>query len=66
MAGTNTRGLVLGTIAAGLRINVVESVMDIFVLAGLMERLVAARNLPVVMSLGAGRRRAHASPRERP
>jgi hypothetical protein len=46
MTDISTGRLVLGSIAAGLVINVVESIMNIFVLAGPMEDLLVSRNLP--------------------
>ena len=46
MASINAGKVVLGAIAAGLVINVVESAMNLFVIAGPMEELLASLGLP--------------------
>lgn len=48
MAGVNTKRIVAGGLAAGLVINVVETVMNLFVLVEPMEGLMEARNLEPV------------------
>ncbi len=48
MAQINTGRLIGGGLAAGLVINVVESVVNLSVLAGPMEEMLAARNLEPV------------------
>jgi hypothetical protein len=46
MASINTQKLIVGTIAAGLVINVVETVMNMFVIAAPMEEMLGSMNLP--------------------
>lgn len=48
MASINTGRLVLGTIAAGLVINVVETVVNTFIVADAMAELLASMNLEPV------------------
>ncbi|NJN21736.1 MAG: hypothetical protein HC812_11840, partial [Leptolyngbya sp. RL_3_1] len=54
MASINTKRLVLGTLAAGVVVNVVESIMNIFVLAGTMEEMFASMNLPPMGGVAMG------------
>ncbi len=46
MNGINTGRLILGGLAAGLVINIVETLMNVVVLADSMRHLLAERNLP--------------------
>ena len=48
MASINTGKVVVGAIAAGVVINIVESIMNLFVLSGTMEELLASMNLPAM------------------
>ena len=48
MSTGNTGRIVIGTLAAGLVINMVETIMNLFVLAGPMEELLASMNLPAM------------------
>ncbi len=54
MTQINTSKLIVGTIAAGVVINVVESIMNLFVIAGPMEEMLAARNLPEMAGAAMG------------
>lgn len=46
MAPINTGKLVIGAIAAGVVINIVESIVNLFIIADQMEAMLASRNLP--------------------
>lgn len=48
MSGMNAGKVAVGTIAAGVIINIVESIMNIFVIAGPMEEMLQAMNLPAM------------------
>jgi len=48
MAGINTRGVIVGGLAAGLVINISESILNVPVLGAELEAAMAARNLPPV------------------
>ncbi len=54
MSGINTGRVALGGIAAGVVINVVESVMNMLVLASTMEEMVTALNLPAMTGASMG------------
>lgn len=54
MASINTGKLILGTIAAGVVINVVETVMNLFVIAAPMEEMLAALGLPPIPNSAMG------------
>jgi hypothetical protein len=48
MADINTPRVILGGLVAGLVVNVVESIMNMFVIVGPMEEILSARNLEPV------------------
>lgn len=54
MSAINTARVLLGTLAAGVVINVVESVVNLFVLVGPMDEMLAARNLPPIEGAAIG------------
>ena len=48
MTGINTGKVAVGAIAAGVVINIVETIMNLFVIAGPMEEMLLAMNLPAM------------------
>jgi len=54
MTGMNTGKVVIGAIAAGVVINIVETIMNLFVIAGPMEEMLVAMNLPAMGGVAMG------------
>ena len=48
MTGINTGKVAVGAIAAGVVINIVETIVNLFVIAGPMEEMLLALNLPAM------------------